>query len=397
MLRTQYLELSTDPLTPPVRVSLLGATGSIGRSAAKVARLFPERIKIVGLGANRSVAELRPLIEEFKPALVAAGDEAGRKLIAEQFPGLPVEVGEAGLRALATQPEADVVLMAVVGAVGLEPGLAALHAGKRLALANKEPMVMAGALFNAAAKAGGGEIIPVDSEHSALFQLLNGEPRPSVRRLVLTASGGPFRDAPLESLRTVTRAQALNHPTWAMGPKITIDSATLMNKALELIEARHLFDFPGEKIDAVIHPQSVVHSLIETTDGAYLAHLGKTDMQVPIQYALSHPDRWTTEAHRKPLWELGRLDFFPPDEKKFPALPLARRALAAGGAAPAIFSAANEIAVEAFLNGKLGYLSIVETVAAVLDALGALPADSLAHVLDADRRAREAARTRIGG
>lgn len=256
---------------------------------------------------------------------------------------------------------------------------------------------MAGDLFNAAAQTGGGEIIPVDSEHSALFQLLNGEPRPAVRRLVLTASGGPFRDLPAAQLKSVTRAQALNHPTWAMGPKITIDSATLMNKALEIIEARHLFGFPGECIDAVIHPQSVVHSLIETTDGAYLAHLGKTDMQVPIQYALSHPGRWATEAHRKPLWELGRLDFLPPDEKKFPALPLAKRALAAGGAAPAIFSAANEIAVEAFLDEKLDYLAIVETVAAVLDALGAPPADTLAQVLEADRKAREAARARIGG
>ncbi len=383
-------------MNTPVRVSILGATGSIGQSAAKVARLFPDRVKIVGLGANASVDALAELVAEFHPELVAVGDDKARKELAARIPaGTPIVTGAEGLHRLATLPAADVILMGVVGAVGLQPGLAALKAGKRLALANKEPMVMAGGLFNAAAREQGGEIIPVDSEHSALFQLLAGEPRKNIRRLVLTASGGPFRDTPLADLKQVTRAQALRHPTWDMGPKITIDSATLMNKALEIIEAHYLFGFGAEEIDAVIHPQSVVHSLLETHDGAYLAHLGKTDMQVPIQYAFSHPDRWATEAHRQSLWEMGRLDFFPPDENKFPALPLAKQALGAGGAAPAIFSAANEIAVEAFLSDRITYLQIVETVAAVLDQLGAPPAADLDSVLAADAAARAAARARI--
>jgi 1-deoxy-D-xylulose-5-phosphate reductoisomerase len=376
----------------PVRVSILGATGSIGRSAARVARLFPDRVKIVGLGANENVDALIPLIREFSPTRVAAGSEGARqKLFNELQTGIPMEIGEAGLEALAVHPGADIILMGVVGAVGLKPGLAALHAGKRLALANKEPMVMAGALFNEAAVAGGGEIIPVDSEHSALFQLIAGEQRENIRRLILTASGGPFRETPLSELKKVTRAQALKHPTWEMGPKITIDSATLMNKALEIIEAHFLFGFSAEEIDAVIHPQSVVHSLLETQDGAYLAHLGKTDMQVPIQYAFSHPARWITDVHRVPLWDLGKLEFLPPDEMKFPALALAKETLHAGGAAPAIFSAANEIAVEAFLNDRLAYLEIVPLVAKVLDQLGAPAAATLEAVLAVDASAREAA------
>jgi 1-deoxy-D-xylulose-5-phosphate reductoisomerase len=379
-----------DPL--PVRVSILGATGSIGQSAVKVARLFPDRVKIVGLGANENVDALIPLIREFNPSLVAVGSETARqKLYNSLQSGIPIETGEAGLEALAVHSGADIILMGVVGAVGLKPGLAALNAGKRLALANKEPMVMAGALFSAAAAAGGGEIIPVDSEHSALFQLIAGERRDNIRRLILTASGGPFRETPLSELKKVTRAQALKHPTWEMGPKITIDSATLMNKALEIIEAHFLFGFSADEIDAVIHPQSVVHSLLETQDGAYLAHLGKTDMQVPIQYAFSHPARWITDAHRVPLWELGKLEFLPPDEKKFPALALAKATLRAGGAAPAIFSAANEIAVEAFLADKLAYLEIVPLGAKVLDKLGAPAASTLEAVLEADAAARKEA------
>jgi 1-deoxy-D-xylulose-5-phosphate reductoisomerase len=293
---------------------------------------------------------------------------------------------------VATHPEAQMVVASAVGAVGLVPTYRALEAGKDVALANKETLVMAGELMLACAKETGSRLLPIDSEHCALHECLDGRRPDDVRRLLLTASGGPFRSRPRGSFATITREEALAHPTWRMGPKITIDSATLMNKGLEVIEARWLFGVPAAKIDVVIHPQSVIHSMVELVDGTVLAQLGVTDMRMPIQYALTYPERWPAAIPGVDFGQAMRLEFEPPDREKFPCLSLAYRALEAGGTAPAALNAANEEAVAAFLDGRVGFAGISETIEQVLSATAPCPAATLEDVLEADRRARERAR-----
>jgi 1-deoxy-D-xylulose-5-phosphate reductoisomerase len=306
-----------------------------------------------------------------------------------------VSWGDAALADLASDPEVDVVVNALVGAVGLLPTLRALEAGKRVALANKEALVMGGALVRRALEAGGGRLLPVDSEHSSLFQLLEGRPRDEVRRLVLTASGGPFRGRSRHELDGVSVGEALAHPTWSMGPKVTVDSATLANKGLELIEAHVLFDVPYDAISVVIHPQSVVHGLVELADGSLLAHLGRPTMEIPVQYALTWPARAALPLAPLSLRELGSLTFEAADEAAFPALRLARRAGEAGGTAPAVFNAANEIANQAFREGRIGFNDIPDLLEHALERVPADPVEDVADVLRADRRARAAAWRRI--
>jgi 1-deoxy-D-xylulose-5-phosphate reductoisomerase len=317
--------------------------------------------------------------------------------VAAQLPGIEVLSGEEGLAALAARRDADVVLNALVGAVGLWPTLAAVQAGKVVAMANKEPLVMAGGIILEAARRSGAEVLPLDSEPNALWQCLKGEPVRSVRRLVLTASGGPFRGMTATQMASVTAAQALNHPTWKMGPKITVDSATLMNKGFEVLEAAWLFGVDLDRIEVVVHPQSAVHSLVEFVDGAILAHVGRADMALPIQYALCHPERRASDVEPLDLTRLGQLSFAAPDRHSFPALDLCYRAGRTGGTAPAVLSAADEVAVAAFLAGRLGFGEIARVCERALDAWRWTPADSLAAVLEADTWARDRASEWIGG
>jgi len=320
---------------------------------------------------------------------VKSAEDAAR--VRSEFPGVAVGWGPQGLIDVATHPDVDVVLGALVGSLGLPSAYAAAQLGKTLALANKETLVVAGEALMAAARASGAAVIPVDSEHCALHQALRCGAPSEVRRLMLTASGGPFRTRPIESFGSITLADALAHPTWKMGPKITIDSATMMNKGLEVIEARWLFDVPADRIDVVIHPQSIVHSMVEWVDGSVIAQMSPNDMRFPILYALTYPDRIETPLPRLDLAALGRLDFAPPEATRYPALPLACAALRAGGTAPAVLNAANEMAVEAFLAGRIPYGAIVETTARVLSRHKVLPATSVEEALEADAWARRVA------
>ncbi len=386
------------------RIAVLGSTGSIGVSALDVVAAHPERLQVVGLAAGGNADRMRQQIEQVRPRAVAMASNAA---LLDVQSGLSSEArahvrewapGREGLVAIATQPDVDVVLCACSGTEALEAVLAAIDAGKRIALANKEVLVMAGPLVMAAAAARGVDVLPVDSEHNAIHQCLSGHPRAHVRRLVLTASGGPFRATPLAELETVTAADALSHPTWKMGRKITIDSATMMNKGLEVIEARWLFDVAADRIDVVIHPQSVVHSMVEFEDGSLLAQLGVTDMKLPIQYAFTYPDRWTSPVPRLDWRDGLDLRFEHPDLGRFPCLQLAYEALRAGGAAPVVLNAANEIAVASFLEGQLSFMGIARTVADVLaEAAGrALDTTSLAAIREVDGWARRQAAARIG-
>jgi 1-deoxy-D-xylulose-5-phosphate reductoisomerase len=352
-----------------VGLALLGATGSIGKSTLEVVRHHPDRFRIATLAAlGRDPATLAALARELRPALVAVLDpRAAAALAPELPPGVRLAVGPAALDEAATHPEVDRVVAAIVGAAGLPPVAAALAAGKGVALANKESLVVAGRLLTDLARQRGVEILPVDSEHSAIHQALRTGAPAELRRLVLTASGGPFRDRPASSFGEITREEALRHPTWSMGAKITVDSATLVNKGLELIEASHLFGVAPEAIDVVVHPQSIVHSLVEWRDGSCLAQLSVNDMIFPIQYALSYPERWENRFARLELERLGRLDFLPLDPVKFPAVGLARAAIEAGESAPAVWNAANEVAVHAFLEERIPFPAIVETARRVLD------------------------------
>lgn len=371
---------------------VLGATGSIGESAAKVARAIPGRMRIVGLAANRNVARLAELAREFQPVAVAIGDP---DLAGELGPGR-VGVGPEGLLELATLPEADLVLIAIVGTAGLKPALAAIEAGKDLAVASKEILVMAGEIVMRAARARGVRVLPVDSEHNAIFQCLEGRDPAQVQRLILTASGGPFRRTPAAELASVTPAQALQHPTWNMGAKVTIDSATLFNKGLEMMEARWLFDLPMARVDVVVHPQSIVHSLVEFVDGSLLAQLSHSDMSFPIQYAVTWPERVAGNLPSLDLATLGRLDFEAPRLGDFPALRLARLAGETCGTMPAVMNAANEVAVAAFLEGRLGFPGIWELVEQTMTAHRSVVAPSLEAILEADRWAREEAAAGLG-
>jgi 1-deoxy-D-xylulose-5-phosphate reductoisomerase len=382
------------------RLALLGSTGSIGEQTLAVVEAFPERFRAVALGAGRNVEKLAAQVERFQPELVSVADAERARALRERLAGRPVEiaVGGGGLEAVARHP-ADLVVAGLVGAVGLRPTLAAIQAGRNVALANKEVLVMAGAVVLREVRRQGVVLLPVDSEHSAIFQALSGQRREDVARIVLTASGGPFRTWSADRMARATPRQALRHPNWDMGPKITIDSATLLNKGLEVIEARWLFDVPPERVDVVVHPQSVIHSLVEFVDGSVLAQLGLPDMRVPIALALSHPERLPLGLPRLDLAAVGELDFESPDRKRFPCLELAYAALRGGEAAPAVLNAANEVAVEAFLGGSISFPAIAETNAAVLEDFlardGSAPLGDLDDVLAADGWARRAAREKI--
>jgi 1-deoxy-D-xylulose-5-phosphate reductoisomerase len=375
-------------------VSILGSTGSVGTNVLRVVEAFPDRFRVVGLAAGQNVDVLAEQIARHRPRQVSVASDAallalGRKV---DLSGVATAVGEEGMTAVATHPDAGMVVASAVGALGLVPTYRALEAGKDVALANKETLVMAGALMMAEARARGSRVLPIDSEHCALHQCLDGRAPAEVRRLVLTASGGPFRNRPRETFGSITRAEALNHPTWNMGRKITIDSATLMNKGLEVIEARWLFGVEESRIEVLIHPQSVVHSMVEFVDGTVLAQLGVTDMRLPIQYALSHPERWEAAIPGLDWTSAFRLDFEIPDRARFPCLDLAFAALRAGGVKPAALNAANEEAVAAFLDERIPFNAIPETIGEVLARHPGGAGERLDDVLHADRSARALAR-----
>jgi 1-deoxy-D-xylulose-5-phosphate reductoisomerase len=374
----------------PRRLLILGSTGSIGTQALDIVAASDE-LELVGLSAERSWEELTAQATEHGVSRIALADADAGARAAEAWTAGEVLVGAEGLVRLVLESGADLVLNALVGSAGLGPTVATLGEGIDLALANKESLVVGGELVMQLAEATGAQILPVDSEHSALHQLVSGEAPGSVERLVLTASGGPFRGRTRADLEGVTVEQALAHPTWAMGGKITIDSATLMNKGLELIEAHHLFGTPYDRIDVVVHPQSIVHSYVLLCDGAALAHLGHPDMRVPIAYALHHPERVDTPVRGLDLAEIGALTFEPVDVEAFPCLRLAREAAVAGGTAPCVLNAANEVAVHAFLDGRLDFLGIPAVVEATLDRLPAAPVRAFESLYEADREAREAA------
>jgi 1-deoxy-D-xylulose-5-phosphate reductoisomerase len=383
------------------RLVVLGSTGSIGEQTLAVAAEFPERYRVVGLAAGSNIEKLAQQVRRFRPEIVSVADAAGASLLRERLGSEAprvVETGPEGLDAVAAHP-ADFVMAALVGARGLRPTLVAIREGREIGLANKEVMVTAGALVRREASARGVAILPVDSEHSAIFQCLAGQRRSDVARLILTASGGPFRTWDESRIARATLEEALNHPNWDMGPKITIDSATLMNKGLEVVEARWLFDMAPNEIDVVVHPQSIVHSLVEFVDGSVLAQLGLPDMRSPIAVALAHPERLPLHLPRLDLTALGRFDFETPDTKRFPCLDLAYAALASDEAAPAVLNAANEVAVEAFLAGAIRFPEIAAIDAAVLAAHagrangGALR--DLADVAEADTWARSIAAERV--
>src|SRR5215510_12315534 len=375
------------------RIALLGSTGSVGEQTLSVVAEFPERFRVAALAAGRNVAKLTEQVRRFRPERVALADAAAaRELMRELGRETPVlGIGAEGLIAVAEHP-ADLVLAALVGAVGLAPTLAAIRAGRDVALANKEVLVMAGALVRRELAARGGRLLPVDSEHSAIFQVLAGQRAEDVARIVLTASGGPFRGWPAEKIARATVSEALAHPNWRMGPKITIDSATLANKALEVIEARWLFDVAPERVSVVVHPQSIVHSLVELVDGSVLAQLGLPDMRVPIACALAWPERLPLTGPRLELASVGRLDFEPPDPERFPCLGLAWRALAGAETGPAVLNAANEESVAAFLAGRIRFPDVAAVNASVLEGYLArhtgAAARSLDDILSADAWAR---------
>src|SRR3954466_7795820 len=349
------------------RVVVLGATGSIGESTRKVAHDIPERVQIVGLAANSSVTKLAEQANELRPEAVCIVDESKADELRAKLNYTPqIFVGEEGLCEIATLASAEMVLVAVVGTGGLRPGLAAIEAGKDLAVASKEILVMAGEIVMKAAADKGVRVLPVDSEHKAIFQCLSGQ-NSEVRRLILTASGGPFRNTPAEQFGDITVEQALKHPTWNMGPKITIDSATLFNKGLEMIEARWLFDVEMARVEVVVHPQSIVHSMVEFTDGSVLAQLSHSDMCFPIQYAITWPERVPNSLAPLDFGKLSRLEFATPRYEDFPALKLARRAGETGGTLPAVLNAANEVAVSAFIEKRIKFPEIWKVVATVMD------------------------------
>lgn len=375
------------------RVVILGCTGSIGQSALKVAADIPDRMEVVGLAASKSVGSFVEQVRTWRPKCASLTDSTAaneaRALLGAS--GTEILEGEAGLCTLATLPEADLVLIAIVGTGGLRPALAAIEAGKDIAVASKEILVMAGAVVMEAARRKGVRVLPVDSEHNAIFQCLEGRRPEEVSRLLLTASGGPFRTWPAEALATVTPAQALKHPTWDMGRKISIDSATLFNKGLEMIEARWLFDIPMKRVEVVVHPQSIIHSMVEFVDSSILAQLSATDMCFPIQYAVTWPERVPNRLPPLDFARLSKLEFEAPRTADFPAINLARQAGEEGGTLPAVLNAANEIAVDAFLAGRCSFPAIWQTVAAVMESHRHEAHPGLDEILHADSDARVAA------
>ena len=373
-------------------VVLLGSTGSIGTSTIKVAEDLPQQIRLVGLAAGNNVDLLVEQARVHRPVVVSISDPAKAAVVAERLGGgVRVVAGDAGLIELATLPEADIVLIAIVGTAGLQPALAAIRAGKDIAVASKEILVMAGETVMNEARKHGVRVLAVDSEHSAIFQCLDGKPTESVRSLWLTASGGPFRTTPKAEFAGITVERALKHPSWVMGRKITIDSATLFNKGLEMIEARWLFDIEMNRVKVVVHPQSVVHSMVEFVDGSMIAQLSTPDMCLPIQYALTYPARVGSARVQTNLAKIGSLTFEEPDVERFPALKLARRSGERGGTLPAVLNAANEVAVEAFCNRKIGFEDITSLVGRVMDRHDWVAHPSLEQILAADGWARRAA------
>ncbi len=375
-------------------ISLLGATGSIGVNVLDVIRQFPDRYRVVAMAAGTNVSRLAEQVKEFKPELISIGDEQRARNLRLLLPTVyhdRIVHGTEGNIQVAAFPSADLTVSAIVGAAGLLPTLAAIEAGKDIGLANKETLVMAGKIVMTAVAQKGIRLLPVDSEHSAIFQALEAGRRKDLRKIILTASGGPFHGMSLDQLQNVSREQALNHPNWSMGPKISIDSATLMNKGLEVIEARWLFDVASDAIEIVVHPQSIVHSLVEYNDGSVLAQLGIPDMRIPIAYALSYPARLPLALQPLNLTRCGNLEFFEPDYDSFPALKLAFSALESGGVLPAVLNSANEVAVAAFLDGKITFPQIAETVARTMDIVHLGSENILEDILGADGAARREA------
>ncbi len=385
-------------------VTILGSTGSIGVNTLDVLGRHPASYRIVALTGNSNVDAMWEQCRRFVPAWAVMADPGTARELRRRCgqAGLPTEVleGVAGLETVASLPETDYVMAAIVGASGLLPTLAAARAGKRVLLANKEALVMSGRLFMEAVRDHGAELLPIDSEHNAVFQCMpprfeRGLPEAGVRRILLTASGGPFRRTPAMELATVTPEQACAHPNWVMGRKISVDSATMMNKGLEVVEACWLFNTTQDKVDVVLHPQSVIHSMVEFVDGSVLAQLGNPDMRTPIAHALAWPQRMDSGVAALDLFAVARLDFERPDAERFPCLQLARQAMIAGGTSTAILNAANEVAVAAFLEGRAAFLDIAQLIAAALDGVAAEPADSLEAVLAADAAARDLVRQRV--
>ena len=380
-------------------LAILGSTGSIGQNVLRVVDAFPGRFSVEALAAGSNVEVLAAQVARHRPKLVSVRDQAALDALAKlvDLSGTRAVTGASGMVEAATHEAARTVVASAVGAVGLVPTYRALEAGKDVALANKETLVMAGSLMTAAAREQGVGLLPVDSEHSAVFQCLEGHNREEVRRILLTASGGPFRTLKAEDLGRVTVAEALNHPTWRMGAKITVDSATLMNKGLEVIEARWLFDVRAEQVQVVVHPQSVIHSMVEYVDGSVIAQLGVPDMGIPILYALTYPRRLHCPAERLDLTRIASLSFEEPDVERFPCLALARQALLEGGCAPVVLNAANEMAVAAFLEGKIRFTQIPELIAEALAKVPARALDSIDTCVDVDTRTRATVRDWLPG
>ena len=373
------------------KIAILGSTGSIGRSALELIDLHPELFKITALAAGCNDSALHEQCLKYRPVIAALNDPGAASRLSSRLPEIPVLSGNEGLTEVACFQEADIVISAISGSPGLIPTYRALTAGKQVALANKEVLVMAGDLIMPMLREGPGSLVPVDSEHSALHQCLRGSSRKEVQRLILTASGGPFLNSSTEELRKVTVKQALQHPTWDMGPKITVDSATLMNKGLEVIEAHHLFQVEADDIDVIIHPQSVIHSLVEFLDGTILAQMGITDMKIPLLYAMTYPDRIKSRLPGLDIAGLPGIEFREPDMELFPCLKLAYQALRAGGTSPAVMNAANEIAVGAFLSGSLAFTDIPRVIEKTLNKALSEKADCLETILLADQTARDLA------
>ena len=381
------------------RVAILGSTGSIGTSALSVVDAHADRVEVVALAAGNNVEVFAEQVVRYRPRVVAMASGQALDDLRSRLGGVlpaPHGAGSDGMIAVATYPDADFVLCASSGTAALEAVLAAIESGKTIGLANKEVLVMAGGVVMDAARRRGVSVLPVDSEHNAIHQCLHGRAPAEVRRLILTASGGPFRGRSLAALDAVTAEEALKHPTWQMGPKITIDSATLMNKGLEVIEAHWLFGASAAQIDVVVHPQSIVHSLVELTDGSIIAQMGTTDMRLPIQYAFSYPDRWEAPVPFLDLARCGTLEFHTPAWDDFPCLGLAYRALEAERSLPVVLNAANEVAVASFLAGRLGFTAIARIIADTMDAHAAAPTDTLEGVRRVDRWAREYAAELVG-
>jgi 1-deoxy-D-xylulose-5-phosphate reductoisomerase len=378
-----------------MNLAVLGATGSIGASTLDVVAAHPERYGVFALSAHGSADALLDLCRIHQPRFAVLSGVAEDRAVRVRFNELKVQVlfGHGALEEVVTHPDCHAVMAAIVGGAGLCSTLAAARAGKRVLLANKEALVMAGPLVMHAARESGAQLLPVDSEHNAVFQCFSN--KDAVKKIILTASGGPFRATPLEKLDAVTPDQACAHPNWVMGRKISVDSATMMNKGLEVIEARWLFDVPAERIEVLIHPQSIVHSLVEYVDGSVIAQLSNPDMRVPIAHALAYPERIASGARPLDLAAMKNLSFERPDHQRFPCLRLAREAMRAGGTAPAVLNAANEVAVQAFLAGRIPFTAIASVIEDTLNGFGATPADSLAEVLAADSMARRKAGERI--